>query len=283
MLKTFSLGGVHPADNKLSANSPVQGLPIPGMASVQVSQHIGAAGEVLVTKGEQVKVGQLLVKSSGFISANIHSPVSGVVDKIDDAIDPSGFKRKTIIIKTVGDEWLETIDRSPLLVSEITLSPGEIIQKIGEAGIVGLGGATFPAHVKLSPPPGKKCDLLIINGAECEPYLTGDHRLMLEKGEVLLVGTKILMKALGAQKAIIGIENNKMDAVEHLRKLARNLEGITVQPLKARYPQGGEKQLIDACAGRKVPAGKLPVEVGVVVHNVATAIAVYEAVQKANH
>jgi Na+-translocating ferredoxin:NAD+ oxidoreductase subunit C len=280
VLKTFSLGGIHPAENKLSANSPVEILPIPEVVSIPVSQHIGAPSEPLVKKGDVVKVGQIIAKQSGFVSSNIHSPVSGTVDKVDDIIDASGYRRKAIIIKTDGDEWLESIDRSTTLVKEIKQSPEEIVKLIGEAGIVGLGGATFPAHIKLMPPPGKKCDILIINGVECEPYLTSDHRLMLEKGDEIMVGITILMHALKVNKAIIGIENNKPDAIKHLENLAKNYQGITVEPLKVQYPQGGEKQLIDACINRQVPSGKLPIEVGAVVQNVGTSFAVYEAVQK---
>lgn len=280
MLKTFSIGGIHPAENKISAASAIEILPVPAMVSVPISQHIGAPSEPLVKKGDAVKVGQVIAKSSGFVSTNIHSPVSGVVDKIDDILDASGYKRKAIVIKTDGDEWDESIDRNQNLVRNISLSSEEIIKKIGEAGIVGLGGATFPAHVKLSPPPGKKCDILIINGVECEPYLTGDHRLMLEKGEEILVGITILMKALNVDKAVIGIENNKKDAIEHLSVLATAYHGISIQPLKVQYPQGSEKHLVDACIKRQVPSGKLPIEVGAVVQNIGTAFAVYEAVQK---
>lgn len=280
MLKTFSLGGVHPAENKRSANSPVEVLPVPPVVSIPLAQHIGAPAQALVKKGDEVKVGQVIAQSAGFVSANIHSPVSGKVAKVDQVVDASGYRKAAIIINTEGDEWVEDIDRSAILVKEITARPEAIVKKIGEAGIVGLGGATFPAHVKLSPPPGKTCDVLIINGVECEPYLTSDHRLMLEKGEELLVGIRLLMTALHVKKAIIGIENNKPDAIAHMEKLASEYEGIRVQPLKVQYPQGGEKQLIDACMGRQVPSGKLPIEVGAVVHNVGTAYAVYEAVQK---
>ena len=280
MLKTFSLGGVHPAENKRSANSPVEVLPVPPVVSIPLAQHIGAPAQALVKKGDEVKVGQVIAQSAGFVSANIHSPVSGKVAKVDQVVDASGYRKAAIIINTEGDEWVEDIDRSAILVKEITASPEAIVKKIGEAGIVGLGGATFPAHVKLSPPPGKTCDALIINGVECEPYLTSDHRLMLEKGEELLVGIRLLMTALHVKEAIIGIENNKPDAIAHMEKLASEYEGIRVQPLKVQYPQGGEKQLIDACMGRQVPSGKLPIEVGAVVHNVGTAYAVYEAVQK---
>ncbi|ASB47830.1 electron transport complex subunit RsxC [Alkalitalea saponilacus] len=280
MLKTFSLGGVHPAENKLSAAKATEILPVPAEVVIPISQHIGAPGTPVVKKGDEVKVGQVIAQSSGFVSANIHSPVSGKVFKIDDILDASGYKRQAIIIKTEGDEWMADIDRSDSIRKGITLSAEEIVKRIGEAGIVGLGGATFPAHVKLSPPPGKTCEVLIINGVECEPYLTSDHRLMLEKGEEMLVGVSLLMKALSVDRAIIGIENNKKDAIEHIRRLVSGYNGISVQPLKVQYPQGGEKQLIDACIGRQVPSGKLPIEVGAVVHNVGTAYAVYEAVQK---
>jgi len=280
VLKTFSLGGVHPAENKLSAGKKIEVLPIPAQVSIPIAQHIGAPSAPVVNKGDSVKVGQLIAKSSGFVSANIHSPVSGTVFRIDNVLDASGYKRQAIIIKVDGDEWDGSIDRSPELKKEITLSPEDIIKKVGEAGLVGLGGATFPTHVKLSVPPGKKAEVLIINGVECEPYLTSDHQLMMEKGDEIMVGTQILMKALKVDKAIIGIENNKPDAIEHMSKLAAQYEGITVQSLKVQYPQGGEKQLIDACIGRQVPSGKLPIEVGAVVQNVGTTYAVYEAVQK---
>jgi electron transport complex protein RnfC len=280
VLKTFSLGGVHPAENKFSAGKKISVLPIPKQVSVPIAQHIGAPSEPVVKKGDAVKVGQIIAKSSGFVSTNIHSPVSGTVFKIDEVLDASGYKRKAVIINVEGDEWLESIDRSPELKKEIELSTEEIVKKVGEAGIVGLGGATFPAHVKLSVPPGKKCEVLILNGVECEPYLTSDHQLMMEKGEEIMVGTQILMKALGVQKAIIGIENNKKDAIAHLQNLANQYTGIEIQALKVQYPQGGEKQLIDACIKRQVPSGKLPIEVGAVVQNVGTTFAVYEAVQK---
>ncbi|MCT4603347.1 MAG: electron transport complex subunit RsxC [Marinifilum sp.] len=280
MLKTFSIGGIHPAENKLSAESAIQVLPIPQMVSIPISQHIGAPATPVVKKNDEVKVGQLIAKSSGFVSANIHSSVSGKVFKVDDIMDASGFRRTSIIIKVEGDEWLEHIDRSEDLVKEISASKEEIIKRVGDAGIVGLGGATFPAHVKLSVPPGKTAEVLIINAVECEPYLTSDHRIMLEKGDEVLVGTQILMKALEVNKAIIGIENNKPDAIAHLTKLAANYEGIEICPLKTQYPQGGEKQLISATIKREVPSGALPIEVGAVVQNVGTAFAVYEAIQK---
>ncbi len=280
MLKTFSKGGVHPPENKLSAIQTIEQLALPKTVSIPISQHIGAPATPLVKKNDLVKTGQLIAKSSGFVSANIHSSVSGKVIKIDSVVDSSGYKKQSIIIEVEGDEWLEEIDRTPELKKEINLSSEEIIKKVGESGIVGLGGATFPSQVKLSVPRGMKAEILIINGVECEPYLTSDHRLMLEKADELLIGTQILMKALKVTQAIIGIENNKPDAIEHLTNLTKQYQGISVQALKVKYPQGGEKQLIKAITGREVPSGGLPIAVGAVVHNVGTAFAVYEAVQK---
>lgn len=280
MLKTFKIGGIHPNDQKLSAGRSISELPVPAEVKVPVGQHIGAPAVPVVKPGDVVKVGQLIAEAGGFVSANIHSPVSGKVKKIEDFVDANGYRKPCITITVEGDEWDESIDRTPAIRREISLEPAEIINKVKAMGIVGMGGATFPAHVKLSVPPGKKCEALIINGVECEPYLTSDHRLMLEHGDEILIGVKILMKALGVNKAFIGIENNKQDAIENLSRLASSFEGITVQPLKMRYPQGGEKQLIDACIGRQVPSGKLPIDVGAVVQNVGTVYAIYEAVQK---
>jgi len=280
VLKTFKLGGVHPPENKISEDQAIEVLPIPKVANIPISQHLGVPAKPLVIKGDLVKVGQLLAKGEAFISANIHSSVSGKVLKIDNVIDTSGYRRPTIVINVDGDEWEDDIDRSDELKKEITLTQKEIIDKINKLGVVGLGGATFPSHVKLMVPDGKKAEVLIINGVECEPYLTSDHRLMMEKGEEILVGTQILKKALGVNKAMIGIEKNKPDAIQHLTELAKNYDGIEVYGLKVKYPQGAEKQLIKALVNREVPSGKLPIEVGAVVNNAGTAFAVYEAVQK---
>jgi electron transport complex protein RnfC len=280
MLKTFKLGGVHPAENKISEKAGIEILPLPKVAYIPISQHLGAPAKALVERGDVVKVGQQVAKGEAFISANIHASVSGKVTKIDDVIDSSGYRRKAIVVQVDGDDWVDGIDRTPEIKKEITLTQKEIIQKINDMGVVGLGGATFPSHVKLMVPEGKKAEVLIINGVECEPYLTSDHRLMMEKGEELLIGTEILKIALGVEKAIIGIENNKPDAIEHLGKLAAGFKGIEVQGLKVKYPQGAEKQLIKALTNREVPSGKLPIEVGAVVNNAGTAYAVYEAVQK---
>ena len=274
------MGGVHPEENKLSENKEIEVLALPKLATVLLGQNLGAPSKPVVDKKDKVKAGQLIAKGEAFISANLHSPVSGTVLKIDDVFDQTGHRKPAIIINVEGDEWAEGIITSHEVIRDIKLSREEIIKKIQESGIVGLGGAAFPTHVKLMVPEGKVANILIINGVECEPYLTSDHRLMLEKGEELLIGVKILMKGLGVDKAIIGIENNKPDAIQHLTKLAMNHLGIEVQPLKVKYPQGGEKQLIKALLNREVPSGRLPVDVGCVVQNVGTAFAVYEAVQK---
>ena len=280
-MRTFKIGGVHPRDNKqFSAHQPITECPLPKQAIIPLVQHIGAPAQAVVEVGAKVKVGELLAKAGGFVSANICSPVSGTVTKIGDWTDAWGAPGQAIYIDVQGDEWLPEIDRTPELVRACTMEPKAIIDKIAAAGIVGLGGACFPTHVKLLPPPGKKAEVLIVNGVECEPYLTCDHQLMLEHGEEIIVGIEILKRALGVDRAIIGIENNKKDAIEHMTKLAQTKLGIEVLPLKLKYPQGGEKQLIDACIGRQVPSGALPIEVGAVVDNVATIYAVYEAVQK---
>lgn len=280
MLKTFSMGGVHPPENKLSVNKPIQDLPLQGTVVVPLAMHLGVPARPVVEKGSEVKTGQLIARGDGFVSANIHAPVTGKVLKIDNALNASGYKRPAVFIQAAEDVWEPSIDLSNTLVKKCTLSQEEILKKITEAGIVGLGGATFPSHVKLSVPRGKKTEYLIINGVECEPYLTADHMLMLSKPDELLVGISILQKALAVEKVIIGIENNKPDAIAKLSSLCSSYEGINVQALKVQYPQGGEKQLIKAVINREVPSGALPIDVGAVVFNVGTAFAVYEAVQK---
>ena len=280
MLKSFKTGGIHPAENKLSAQKPIEVLALPKSVFIPVSQHIGAPSEVVVTKGDKVKVGQLLAKSSGFVSANIHSSVSGTVKKIESGPDTSGYPKTGIYIDVEDDIWDELIDRSVDIKTNITLDSTAILAKIQDAGIVGLGGATFPTHVKLIPPKGLKAEVLLINGVECEPYLTSDHRIMLEHSEEIMIGVKILMDALKVNKAAIGIENNKADAIARMNELAANNPNISIIPLKVKYPQGGEKQLIKAATGREVPSGALPISVGAVVSNIATTYAVYEAVQK---
>lgn len=278
-IKTFKIGGIHPPENKLSAGAPIEAVAIPEKVIIPLSQHIGAPAVPVIKKGDTVKVGTLLGKGESFISANIHSSVSGTVSAIDNIDLGSGYKTLSVVIKVEGDEWEEDIDRSVILKKEITLEPKEIVQRIKDLGIVGLGGATFPTHVKYMVPEGKKVDTVIINAVECEPYLTADHRLMLERPQEILVGVEILKKALNVEQAIIGIEINKRDAFDTLSRAATDFPGTQIVALKVQYPQGAEKQLIKAVLNREVPSGKLPLDVGCVVNNVGTAFAVYEAVQ----
>ena len=280
-LKTFSKGGVHPEENKISHDSPIQVQPIPKTVSILLGQHIGKPATPVVSRGDEVKVGTLIAKADGFVSANIHSSVSGKVKKIETILDASGYQKPCITIQCDGEDiWEETIDRTPEIVRDIKLSSEEIIQRIAECGIVGMGGATFPTNVKLMPPKDATPECVIINGAECEPYLTADHRTMLERGEEVLIGLQILMKSVGVTKGYVAIENNKRDAIDKLTQLASTMPGIEIVPMKVKYPQGGEKQLIDTVLKRRVASGKLPVTEGAIVQNVGTALAVYEAVQK---
>lgn len=280
-LKTFSKGGVHPEENKISHDSPIQVQPIPKTVSILLGQHIGKPASPVVSRGDEVKVGTLIAQADGFVSANIHSSVSGKVKKIETILDASGYQKPCITIQCDGeDTWEETIDRTPEIVRDIKLSSEEIIQRIAECGIVGMGGATFPTNVKLMPPKDATPECVIINGAECEPYLTADHRTLLERGEEVLIGLQILMKSVGVTKGYVAIENNKRDAIEKLTQLASTMPSIEIVPMKVKYPQGGEKQLIDTVLKRRVASGKLPVTEGAIVQNVGTALAVYEAVQK---
>ncbi len=283
-MKTFPKGGIHPPENKLSAGSATVTLPLPAQVVVPLSQHLGAPAVASVAKGDKVLAGQQIAGPGGFVSAAVHSPVSGTVTALEALPNGSGVKTPCVVIAVEGDEWATEVDRTPNLVPECRLAGPEIVARIAAAGVVGMGGATFPTQVKLSPPPGKRAEILIINGVECEPYLTSDHRVMLERGAEVLVGTGLLARALGVEKTYIGIENNKPDAIENLRRVAAELSryvaGIEIVPLKVQYPQGGEKQLIKAVTGREVPSCALPIDVGCVVQNVGTALAVYEAVQK---
>ncbi len=284
-MKTFRIGGVHPAENKLSAAEPIKVAELPKVAVYPMGQHIGAPAKPVVQKGDKVKVGTMIAEAGGFVSAPIFSGVSGTVLKVDTIVDASGYAKPAVYITVEGDEWEESIDRSETLVTlkdKPELTPEEIVNKIKAAGVVGMGGACFPTHVKLCPPPGAKPEWVIINAVECEPYLTADHRLMLEKADQILVGVELLMKGGKVNKAFIGIEENKPDAIALLTEKAKaNYPNIEIVPLKTKYPQGGEKQLIDAVVARQVPAPPaIPVNVGAIVQNVGTAYAVYEAVMK---
>lgn len=279
---TFKIGGIHPADSKFSRDCAIETLPLPQTMYVSMAQHLGAPATPVVAVGDKVKTGQIIAEPAGFISAFVHAPASGTVKSIGPRADIAGRPVTHIEIAVEGDEWAEGIDLSTDLVTELPESREEILDKVKKCGVVGLGGATFPTHVKLNPAPGSKAECLIINGAECEPFLTSDYRIMLERTKEILVGVAIMQKVLGGCKAVIGIEENKPEAIEAMNKALTELPyvNIQVQPLKKRYPQGGEKQLIDAVMGRQVGSGALPISVGAVVQNMATALAVYEAVQK---
>jgi len=279
MLKTFPKGGVHPPENKITAFTEIKHLPTPKVVYVPVSQHIGIPAEIVVEKKQQVKIGEVIAKSAGFISTNIHSPVAGKIVKLDLIVDSKGYKKQCIVIKTDAKDETNFAETIYPLNKEINLSPKEILNKISASGVVGLGGATFPSHVKLAPNETKKIDCLILNGVECEPYLTADHRLMLERAEEILVGVKVLLHALQIDKAIIGIENNKQNAIDNFKFLTKDQANIQIASLQVKYPQGGEKQLVKALLNREVPKNGLPLDVGVVVHNVGTIYAIYQAIQ----
>ena len=277
-MKSFR-GGIHPPPNKQSSlTNPIKYAGLPDTVIIPLSQHIGSPAKVCVKVGEKVKVGTPIGEPDGFISSFIHSSISGTVKKIDVFPHPVLGKAPAVMIESdTMDERDETIkDRRNVEA----LTPEEIIAIVKKAGIVGMGGAAFPTHVKLSPPPSKKIDTVIINGAECEPYLTCDHLLMLFNPLEVIKGAQLIKKAVGAEKCYIGIEKNKMDALELLFSKIRshNVPDMKPLPLPVKYPQGAEKQLIHAMLDREVPLGGLPMDVGVVVQNVATAAAVYEAV-----
>ncbi|HOP37522.1 electron transport complex subunit RsxC [Mesotoga prima] len=275
-LPTFR-GGVHPPEKKeLSKDSRLSVLPLPERVYVFLANHAGVPAKPLVNVGDSVKTGQLIAEASGFISANLHSPLTGEVKEIAKYYHPTLSKPDdAIVIEKSGEEEWELLE--PAKPYE-QFEPEEIIQRIKDAGIVGLGGAMFPTNVKLSPPKEKKIDLLILNGAECEPYLTIDYRYMLERSEGIVRGILAIMRALKVDNAVIGIEDNKQKAIEQMEVAVRSTP-IQVKRLKTKYPQGAEKQLIYALTKRKVPSGGLPLDVGVVVDNIGTAFAVYEAVE----
>jgi len=280
MKKTFKMGGVHPNDNKISAEAPIEVFPPIETAYISMAQHLGAPATPVVQKGDKVLVGQVIGEPSGFISGFVHSSVSGTVTEVAPRPDIAGNPVMHVTIAVEGDEWCREIDRSKDIVRDIPWSKEEILAKIKKAGVVGMGGASFPTHVKLAPPPGKTAQWLILNGTECEPYITSDDRIMRERPEEILIGAAIMMKALGVGQCLVGIEENKPQAIESMTRAAESFTGIKVVKLKKKYPQGGEKQLIDAVVGKKVPSLGLPIDTGAVVQNVATSLAVYEAVQK---
>jgi len=269
-------GGVHPPEGKeISLGKPIAEPPLLEKYQVVLRQHIGAPPNPVVGKGDKVGKGQPLAEPGGFVSAPVHSPTSGMVVGIVDVPGPMGPTAKAVEIEADGE------DKPAYPFEPIedwrSANPDDLKKRVGEAGIVGMGGAAFPTAVKLSPPADKKIDLLVINAAECEPYLTADHTLMLERAKEIVEGVEMLAKILGVDKTIIGIENNKPDAISLLKEAVSGT-AVSVQGLRVRYPQGAEKQLIYAVSGRAVPAGGLPMDVGCVVQNVGTAYAVKEAV-----
>lgn len=283
-LRTFRIGGVHPEENKLSSEAVTQVAKLPQQAIFPLSQHIGAPAKPVVKKGDKVKVGTLLAEAGGFVSAPVYSSVSGTVQKIDEVIDATGYRKPAIIVKVEGDEWEESIDRSDKLETldaHPELTPEEIIERIKKAGVTGMGGAGFPTFIKLCPPPTAKAECVILNGVECEPYITSDYRLMMEHADEILVGLELLMRAVKVDKGYIGIEENKPMAITLFEEKTAGRSDIEIVPLKKKYPQGGEKQLVDTVIRRQVPAPPaIPVNVGAVVQNVGTAFAVYQAVMK---
>jgi electron transport complex protein RnfC len=276
-LATFK-GGVHPPDKKeLSKGAAITPCSQPDRVVIPLSQHLGAPCAATVEIGQEVRAGQVVGAAEAFVSAPVHSSVSGKVIAIGEFPNAMGRMVPSVVIENdKKDEWVDLRGTEDYL----SLSPDDLKQKIRESGIVGMGGAAFPTSVKLSPPKEKPIDVVILNGAECEPYLTADYRLMLERPNEIVGGLKIIMKALNVTKGLIGIENNKPDAVEKMKEVAKYEENIDVYALEVKYPQGAEKMLIDALTGRRVPSkGGLPMDVGVVVHNVGTAVAIFEAVR----
>ncbi len=283
-LRTFSMGGVHPEENKITADKATVVAALPKQAIFPLGQHIGAPAKPVVSRGDKVKVGTLIAEAGGFVSAPIHSSVSGTVVKVDTGVDATGYRHPAIYINVEGDEWEESIDRSDkleTLAEHPELTPEEIVSRIKEAGVTGMGGAGFPTFIKLCPPPGAKAECVILNGVECEPYITSDYRLMMEHADEILVGLDLLMKAAKVERGYIGIEDNKPEAIALFEKKTASDPRVEIVALEKKYPQGGEKQLVDAVTGRQVPAPPaIPVNVGAIVQNVGTAYAVYQAVMK---
>jgi Na+-translocating ferredoxin:NAD+ oxidoreductase subunit C len=271
-------GGIHPDDAKaLSKACETVSMPLPPEVILPVRQHIGAPAKVIVEKDQHVKKGQMVAEPGGFVSSPVHASLSGKIKAIEPRLTPSGMKVLSVVIESDGlDEWAEGLDT---LRDISDLSPEQLRNLVRDSGLVGMGGAAFPTHVKLSPPADKPIDTVILNGVECEPFSTCDHRLMLEHPESIVGGLKIIMKILGCSRGFIGIERNKPDAIQVMKEAVKDLPGVKVVDLQVKYPQGGEKQLIYAVTKRRVPAGGLPMDVGCVVQNVGTSTAIYEAVQ----
>ncbi len=281
--RTFPKGGIHPHGRKALANrSAIEILETPETVTVPMSQHLGAPAALCVKKGDQVARGQKIGSGTSFISADIHAPIGGTVSDIVKVMLPNSIESDAVVITAFSGDDPSAGQQASFTTSESALddhSPEELLAMVKEAGIVGMGGATFPAHVKFNIPRGKHAEYLVINGVECEPYLTADHRIMLERADQILRGIAVIEKIISPDRVIIGIERNKMDAVTVLEQaITEGGYGYQVQPLKVKYPQGDEKQLLKAVMGREVPSGGLPIEIGAVVSNVGTAYAIFEAV-----
>lgn len=270
-------GGVHPEEDKGQTSSiPISELPAPDVVVIPLSQHTGTPSKPLVEPGDEVKVGTKIGEADGFISVPVHSSVSGKVVGIESRPHPLGRRMPAVVIENDGrDEWVDLSGHEDLSEE----SPRKIREAVKDAGLVGLGGAAFPTHVKISPPEGKPVDTAILNGAECEPVLTSDHRVMLGYNREVVAGLKIIMRVVGAGRGFIGIERNKPDAIKLMRETVAGDHSIEVADLKVKYPQGAEKQLIKALTGREVPCGGLPMDVGCLVQNVGTSLGIYEAVR----
>jgi len=269
-------GGIHPpASKELTQGKRIEDAPVPEVLAVPMVQHLGGPAKPRVSKGDEVKKGQLVGEASGFVSANVHAPVSGKVAGIEERPLYQGIEAPCVVIEKDGrEEWA---DGANVERDTSSLSPKEIVEAVFDAGVVGMGGAAFPTHVKLTVPDDARIDTVILNGAECEPYQTCDHRLMVESPGTIIEGLLLAMRAVGAESGAVGIEANKPDAVKAMSDAASSFGNVTVLSLPVRYPQGSEKQLIKALVGREVPPGKLPLHVGVVVQNVGTANAICEA------
>jgi len=278
--RTFRRGGIHPPDKKrLTSRQPITACANPPTAVIPFSQHLGAPANPLISKGDVVMAGQKIGESSGFISAHIHTPVGGEVKEITSIFIPAGFSVPAAVIAVDEESAFQEEPRSAQELDSLT--PEEMLSRVQEAGVAGMGGAAFPAHVKFKIPKGKHAEYLIINGVECEPYLNADNRLMLEHAEELLTGTEWIRRMTGAGRVVIGIEANKPEALAVMREACGRLGfPFTLTKLKVQYPQGDEKQLIEAVTGREVPSGGLPIDIGAVVSNVGTTFAVYEALAK---
>lgn len=270
-------GGIHPYDGKdLSKNCPVEKYLPKGDLAILVSQHIGAPAKPIVKKGDHVLAGQKIAEAGGFVSAPIHSSVSGTVKGIEKRLTAVGAMGDAIIIE--NDGLYESVEYAPAKLSD--LSKEDILKRIQEGGVVGQGGAGFPTHVKLSPKEPDKIEFIIANCAECEPYLTADYRRMLENPEELIGGMKIVLRLFDHAKGILGVEDNKPDCIQKLKELTKDEERIEVMPLKTKYPQGGERQLIYATTGRAINSKMLPADAGCIVDNVETLVAINRAVKE---